>query len=125
MLYMVPAASVRSKLFDALPAMLGSMEDGGIITMHYAEAWAGGEGVAISAPITSTLQFQTEALDGVDQALGLDGVLVGYACSANPAALGGTMAPSLLEGEIGLMDADGIIEDGASVQAAIIGAVAQ
>ena len=125
MLYMIPADDIRSELFDALPTMIASMEDGGIITMHYAEAWTIGQNVVSGAPITSTLQLQTEALDGVDQALGLDGVLVGYACSANPAALGGTMSPSLLEGEFGLMDEDGIVEDCASVQAAIIGAAAQ
>ena len=125
MLYMIPADDIRSELFDALPTVLALMEDGGIITMHYAEAWTIGQNVVSGAPITSPLQLQTAALDGVDQALGLDGVLVGYACSANPAALGGTMAPALLEGQIGLMDADGIVEDGASVQAAIIGAAAQ
>ena len=86
MAYMIPSDDIRSELFDALPTMIATMADGDMMTLHYQEAWTIGEGSAVGHPITSSMMLQTEALDLVDQELGVDGVLVGYTCSANPAA---------------------------------------
>ncbi len=120
MAYMIPADGIRSELFDALPTMIATMADGDLMTLHYSESWTIGSGIAVGHPITSSMMLQTEGLDLVDQELGVDGVLVGYTCSANPAALGGTMAPALLDGDMGIMDEDGATADGSAIQAAII-----
>ena len=120
MAYMIPADDIRAELFGALPTIIANMVDGDSMTLHYSESWTIGTGIAVGHPITSSMMLQTEALDLVDQELGVNGVLVGYTCSSNPAALGGTMAPALLDGDMGIMDEDGITSDGSAIQAAIL-----
>ena len=121
MIYAIPSDSVRSEFFAALPVILSSMVDGDTLNLHYSESWLiGDSGLALSAPISSSMMLQTNAIDVADQELGIDAVLVSYTCSASPRALGGTMAPGLLDGDMSLIDADGVITDGSAVQAAII-----
>ena len=124
MIYAIPSDSVRSEFFAALPVILSSMVDGDTLNLHYSESWLiGDSGLALSAPISSSMMLQTNAIDVADQELGIDAVLVSYTCSASPRALGGTMAPALLDGDMSLIDAGGVITDGSAVQAAIIDTV--